>query len=581
VIELLGIAFVGGLITGISPCIIPVLPVIMAGGATDVSRRRPFLIIGGLIVSFTLQEFVGATILNALDLPLSLTKWVGIAALFVLAAALIFPAIGDLVQKPFAKLGSTRYAHRGGGFVLGLSLGLVFAPCAGPVYSAVAAATDKHDISANLLFTALAYAVGAGVPLLILGLLAQRAATRWSRLRPHLPAVRRWAGVIVAATALVIAVGGFDYLQTHTPGFTSALENSVESSACTQLAGLSHEKLNQYVVKMQSDEGHSFSCTGSGSSQSTTVAAGSGSAASSLPQLGHAPNFTGIVSWFNTPGNKPLSLSQLKGKIVLIDFWTYSCINCQRSLPHVEGWYNDYKKDGLVVVGVSTPEFPFEHVVANVQSAASRLGIDYPVAIDNNYGTWDAYNNEYWPAEYLIDQTGEVRAYDFGEGGYSTMESNIRSLLAANGNKNLPARTDVPNKTPTSTSITPESYVGYERLSNEVGTTVQNNKTIVYKAPSTIPANSLAFSGTWTVHSEGAIAGPNATLSLNFTADDVYLVLSGTGTIDVSDNGKFLRKVTVSGVPNLYTLLSGSNLQSGTLTLSMSPGLEAYDFTFG
>jgi cytochrome c biogenesis protein CcdA/thiol-disulfide isomerase/thioredoxin len=581
VIELLAIAFVGGLITGISPCIIPVLPVIMAGGATDTSRRRPFLIIGGLIVSFTLQEFVGATVLNALDLPLSLTKWVGIGALFVLAAALIFPAIGDLVQKPFAKLGATRYAQRGGGFILGLSLGLVFAPCAGPVYSAVAAATDKHDISANLLFTALAYALGAGVPLLILGLLAQRAATRWSRLRPHLPAVRRWAGVIVGATALVIAVGGFDYLQTHTPGFTSALENSVESSACTQLAGLSHEKLNQYVVKMQNDEGHSFSCTGSGSSASTTVAAGNGAAASTLPKLGDAPNFTGIVSWFNTPGNKPLSLSALKGKVVLIDFWTYSCINCQRSLPHVEGWYNDYKKDGLVVVGVSTPEFPFEHVVSNVHSAASRLGIDYPVAIDNNYGTWDAYNNEYWPAEYLIDQTGQVRAYDFGEGGYSTMESNIRSLLAANGVQHLPARTDVPNKTPTSTELTPESYLGYERLANEVGTTVKNNKTMVYKAPSSIPANSLAFNGTWTVHSEKATAGPNATLSLNFTADDVYLVMSGTGTIDVSDNGKFLRKVTVSGVPNLYTLLSASNLQSGTLTLSMSPGLEAYDFTFG
>ena len=134
--------------------------------------------------------------------------------------------------------------------------------------------------------------------------------------------------------------------------------------------------------------------------------------------------------------------------MVLVDFWTYSCINCQRSLPHVEGWYNDYKKDGFVVVGVSAPEFAFEHVVSNVESAAGNLGIDYPVAVDDNLATWDAYNNEYWPAEYLIDPTGVVRAYDFGEGGYGTMESNIRMLLSANGVTDLPPRTDVPDKTP-------------------------------------------------------------------------------------------------------------------------------------
>ena len=168
-----------------------------------------------------------------------------------------------------------------------------------------------------------------------------------------------------------------------------------------------------------------------------------------LPNLGRAPNFTGITAWFNTPGNKPLTLSQLRGKVVLIDFWTYSCINCQRALPHVEGWYNDYKKDGLVVVGVSAPEFAFEHVVSNVVNAAGSLGIDYPVAVDDNLATWDAYNNEYWPAEYLIDPTGIVRAYDFGEGGYSSMENNIRMLLTANGVTDLPPRTDVPNKTPT------------------------------------------------------------------------------------------------------------------------------------
>ncbi|HEY1828017.1 MAG TPA: cytochrome c biogenesis protein DipZ [Acidimicrobiales bacterium] len=610
--ELLAIAFIGGLITGISPCVIPVLPVIMAGGATDGNRRRPFLIMGGLIVSFTLQEFIGSTVLSALGLPQSFLRWFGIGVLFALAVALIVPALGGWLEKPFARLGTMGYATKGGGFVLGLSLGLVFAPCAGPVYSAVAAATSKHDVSATLLFTALSYALGAAIPLLILSLLAQRATTHWSRLRTHLPAVRRWAGVVVLVTTAAIAFGLFDSLQTHLPGYTSTLENHIENTVCTQLTGLDHEKVNQFVATMDHLEGQSFSCTGSNSSQSTTLTAAREAAspttttttapvtaaqaaadkaavkrAKNLPKLGKAPNFTGIVSWFNTPGNKPLSLSQLRGKVVLVDFWTYSCINCQRSLPHVEGWYNDYKNDKFVVVGVSTPEFAFEHVVSNVQNAAHGFGIDYPVAIDNNYGTWDAYNNEYWPAEYLIDPTGQVRAYDFGEGGYSTMEQNIRALVAANGAKVLPPATNVPNKTPTA-QITQETYVGYTEAEGQSadagiwqGTPFVKDRATVYHAPSSIPTNGAALNGTWTDHSQEATAGSNASIGLNFMASDVYLVLSGTGTITITDNGKPLSTVSVHGVPKLYTMFSNSQLSSGLLEMHFSPGLEAYDFTFG
>jgi thiol-disulfide isomerase/thioredoxin len=300
-----------------------------------------------------------------------------------------------------------------------------------------------------------------------------------------------------------------------------------------------------------------------------------------LPNLGRAPNFTGITAWFNTSGDQPLTLSALHGKVVLVDFWTYSCINCQRALPHVESWYNHYKKDGLVVVGVSSPEFAFEHVVSNVESAAGTLGIDYPVAVDDNLATWGAYNNEYWPADYLIDPTGVVRAYNFGEGGYGSMENNIRMLLSANGVTNLPPHTEVPDKTPTSQAMTPESYVGYQRLNNEVGTSVVPDKTIVYHAPTSIPANSLAFGGTWTVHSEGATAGPDATLGLQFTGNDVFLVMGGQGTVGIAYNGRQLTTLNVGGVPKLYTLLSGTSQQSGVLTLTVSPGVEAYDFTFG
>ena len=606
--ELLVVAFLGGLITGVSPCIVPVIPVVIAGGTSTTSRRRPFLIIAGLVLSFSLTVLFAQTVLSFLHLPLNFLFWLGVAMLGAISLGLLIPQLGELLERPFARLGSTRYAKEGGGFVLGLSLGPVFVPCAGPVLTAISVAASHRQVGASALLVTLFYAIGITLPLLILAIVAQRTATSWKSLRSRLPLVRQVAGVVLGIATLAIAFNWLGAVQRDVPGYTSALEDHIEStnSACNQLRQLSGERQNQFAAANAKLEGKKATCSvtdagntqsghlAAGASTTTTTSTSSPRAATSpqkptvfmanktnLPSLGRAPNFTGIAAWLNTPGNQPLSLSELRGKVVLVDFWTYSCINCQRALPHVEAWYKDYKKDGLVIVGVSSPEFAFEHVVSNVQSAAGSLGIDYPVAVDNNLATWDAYNNEYWPAEYLIDPTGVVRAYDFGEGGYGTMESNIRMLLTANGVANLPPRTDVPDKTPTSEAITPESYVGYERLSNEVGTSVAPDKAIVYHPPSSIPSNSLAFGGTWTVHNEGATAGSDATLGLQFTANDVYLVMSGQGTVGVSDNGRHLTTLNIGGVPKLYTLLSGSSLQTGTLTLTLSPGVEAYDFTFG
>jgi cytochrome c biogenesis protein CcdA/thiol-disulfide isomerase/thioredoxin len=602
--ELLLVAFLGGLITGLSPCIVPVIPVVMAGGSADSSRARPFVIIAGLVVSFSLTVLFASSLLTFLHLPGDFLFWLGIALLGVLSVGLIVPAVGDVIERPFARLGSTRYATEGGGFVLGLSLGPVFAPCAGPVLTAITVAAAHHRVGVSALFVTLFYAIGLTVPLLVLAVLAQRATTSWTSLRDHLPVVRQVAGVVLGVATLAIAFNWLGGLQRAVPGYTTALENNIEStdSACNQLQHLSGERQNQFAAANARLEGKKATCsvTDAGNTESGRVATGTTTTTTrratttptqkpatfmsnktNLPRLGRAPNFTGITAWLNTSGDQPLTLSAVRGKVVLIDFWTYSCINCQRALPHVEGWYNDYKKDGLVIVGVSSPEFAFEHVVSNVESAAGGLGIDYPVAVDDNLSTWDAYNNNYWPAEYLIDPDGEVRAYDFGEGGYDSMESNIRMLLSANGVSDLPPRTDVPDKTPTNSAISPETYVGYDRLDNEVGSAVVPDKTISYHAPSMIASNSLAFSGTWTVHSEEATAGPGATLSLEFTADDVYLVMSGQGSVGVSYNGHHVTTLSVSGLPRLYTLLSGDALQNGLLSLSMSAGVEAYDFTFG
>src|ERR1019366_7735785 len=361
--ELLAVAFLGGLITGISPCIVPVLPVVVAGGTAGTSKARPYLILAGLVVSFSLAELLGSTVLSAIGLPQDFLFWLGIGLLSLLALGLMFSIVGEWIEKPFSRLGTSRYADSGGGFVLGLSLGLVFVPCAGPVLGAIATAAANHRVNASSLFVTLFYAAGAALPLLVLAIIAQRATISWKRMRTHLPAIRRVAGAILAVTTLAIALHLLDPLQRDVPGYTTALQDHIESSSSVskQLQALDGEHPNTFAKK-----------------------AATAAKMATLPKLGLAPDFTGIVSWLNPPGDKPLSLAQLKGKVVLVDFWTYSCINCQRSLPHVEGWYNDYKKDGFVVVGVSTPEFAFEHVISNVESSAKYLGLDYPVAIDNN-----------------------------------------------------------------------------------------------------------------------------------------------------------------------------------------------------
>jgi thiol-disulfide isomerase/thioredoxin len=298
-----------------------------------------------------------------------------------------------------------------------------------------------------------------------------------------------------------------------------------------------------------------------------------------LPVYGKAPEFAGITRWLNTPAGAALHLSQLRGKVVLVDFWTYSCINCLRSLPHVEAWYSRYHRAGLDVIGVHTPEFDFEHVAGNVSAAVSRLGVKYPVAMDNGYGTWNAWGNNSWPAEYLIDAHGNVRYGSIGESDYGVTEGAIRALLKSDGAK-LPPSTAIPNRTPMEPT-TPESYLGYERLVRYDGTPVVHDKPATYTYASSLPANHLTYSGQWTVESQDIAAGQNAALRINVSAENAYLVLSGNGTVTATLNGKPLPEQHVAGVPELHTIFAGQNLRRGVLQLGVSPGVKAYAFTFG
>jgi cytochrome c biogenesis protein CcdA/thiol-disulfide isomerase/thioredoxin len=574
VVELVVVGIVAGFLAGISPCILPVLPVVLVAGATgapgasgsspptnvETPARTPrdllarsLAVIGGLVLSFSIIVLAGSEILSLLHLPQDALRDAGIVLLIVVGLGYLIPPLGTLIERPFARVGTRQPSGQAGGFVLGLAVGVLYVPCAGPVLAAIAVVGATHRVGLTAVILTAAFAVGTAVPLLAVAAAGSQLTSRVGAIRRRAPQIRRAGGAVLIVFAVLIASDVLAGLQRDIPGYSTALQGSAKiRKQLNALTGTPHTSLS--------------SCN---------------STATTLVNCGPAPNFTGITAWLNTPGGKPLSLRALRGKVVLVDFWTYSCINCQRSLPHVEAWYSEYAKDGLVVVGVHTPEFAFEHVVSNVRAQAAALGVRYPVAIDDNYATWNAYSNQYWPADYLIDAQGNVRSVHFGEGGYSTMGDLIRQLLqAARPHLSVPSPADVPDKTPTG-ELSPETYVGYDELQYLDPPEVVHDAPAVYRFPTSLPLGTLGLAGTWTDHAQEATAGTGAELELGFLAQDVYLVLGGTGTLDVSYDGHHTQTIDVGGTPRLYTLYQAGSTTTGTLLLRASPGVQAYDFTFG
>ena len=542
---LLLIAFAAGIVTAVSPCVFPVLPILFAGGGSG-GRRKPYAIIAGLVASFATFTLVATWLLNELGLPQDFLRSLSIALLLLVAATLIVPQVGVWVERPLARLSRRAPGDDlGGGFLLGASLGLVFVPCGGPVIGAISANAARLELGWKTVAVTLAYALGAAVPMLAVAVLGQRAVVR---LRPNVPALRMALGVVMAAAALALVFDLDRHLQTWFPDYTHALQVGERSSvARDELTRLQHRGASPFTA---------------------------GASSSGLPDYGAAPDFAGISAWLHS---KPLTMQQLRGKVVLVDFWTYSCINCLRTLPHLEAWDARYRKAGLVIVGVHTPEFAFEHVVSNVREASRKLGVRYPVAIDDGYKTWDAYQNDAWPAEYLIDRRGHVREIKKGEGTYDQTERSIRALLGEPGGMQLAS---VQDRTPTHLT-TPESYLGWLRLDRYVGSPLRVDTYWNYRFPRAIPLNDLAYAGQWRVQRERIVAGSGARLRLHFLAQNVYLVLSGHGHLEVLVGGRRVKTIRVAGLSRLYTLLAYPGLSEGALELRFTPGIAAYAFTFG
>ncbi len=593
-LTLVAIGLVAGLVTGLSPCVLPLLPGILAVSSltptpvgagvgvtagsvgsgdptttapglpptpTTLDRRRPYLIIAGLLTSFTLLTLLGTVLVASLGIPEGILRSVGLVALIVVGIGLMIPAVGHRLEALFYRIPQHGPARGGSAFLFGMTFGVAFVPCAGPVLAAITVLAATQGISTGLVVLTLSFAAGLAVPLL---LVAHLGAGMGRRLAHRMPLIRRVSGAVLVITGVALALGVADIAQRAVPGYVAAVQRSVEDSDAARAA-------------LDSLDG-------------TTAAAGTGTQKSfddcaedpsSLANCGPAPEFTGIVDWLNTPGEAPLTLAglQSQGEVVLVDFWTYSCINCQRTLPYLTAWDAAYRDAGLTIVGVHSPEFAFEREVDNVAQRAADFGVEYPIAIDNDFATWRAYSQRYWPAHYLIDKSGTVRQVHYGEGAYAETEALIRELLAEGGP--APAVASAPATAAPNAARTRETYLGYDRARGYSHEVARDAATVYTQAP---PAgddgqDQVTLAGTWTVLDERIDAGPDASLTLDYSAAKVFLVLGGQGTATVTEDGSTV-EVPVSGAPTLYELRSGDPGRS-QLTVALDEGMSAYAFTFG
>ncbi|WP_253282267.1 cytochrome c biogenesis protein CcdA [Arcanobacterium phocae] len=577
------IGLLGGFITGISPCILPVLPVIFLSGAQGaqttksstapgllsgnlisldsasatssvtakamkpVSKWRPYAVVGGLVLSFTTFTLFGSALLTLLNLPQDFIRWAGVVMLLLIGIAMLVPRLMELLEKPFSRFAKTGNSTSSNGFWLGVVLGAAYVPCAGPVLAAVSVAGTTGKIGADTVALAVSFGIGTAIPLLFFALSGQKLTERISTFRTRQQLIRSIAGIAMIGLALGIVFDVPAKIQRALPDWTSSLQKSTESLYPTQQSG---------------------PCV---------------DGATELANCGQLPEISGAVAWYNTPDNQPLTEADRAKKVTLVDFWAYSCINCQRSIPGIEKLYETYKDSGLQVIGVHSPEYAFEKVPENVKAGGDKLGITYPIAVDSNLVTWQNFDNHYWPAHYLADATGQLRAIKYGEGGEATTERHIRDLLReANPNVTLPEPifSDADDDASARAPRTPETYLGSARAERYAGGSLSNG-TIDASFPESLKPDTFALNGTWKVSPQSITpVSADGKLRLSWRGAHVYLVASGEGTITWNNDGKE-STMKISGVPNAQEIVSTTPGSSGIVELTISPGVELYSFTFG
>jgi cytochrome c biogenesis protein CcdA/thiol-disulfide isomerase/thioredoxin len=589
-------AFIAGAGTAITPCVLPVVPALLASSATG-GRRRPIGIVIGLAATFTIAIVLLAQLVKGVGLASGAARTLAIVVLLVFGLAMLIPSLAARVQAPLSRLARFGPKTRGDGFWSGIgvgaALGFVCAPCAGPILAAVTSVSASSGASARVVLVALSYSAGLSAVMLLYAFAGRTVIDRIRRVGRGY-AVERTLGVILIVTAVAMSLNldvRFEEAlakDTSLPAVLVDPTRALENSTAVQKRLASLRPASRFATAQEAS-------TAPVPTQAEREVAIPGVKTPSLPDLGTAPQFTDNQDWFNTPGDRPLTLTGLRGHVVLVDFWTYTCINCLRTLPFLEGLYADYHRYGLDIVGVETPEFTFEQEASNVAQAIRSDGIHYPVVQDNRYGTWNAWQNEYWPAEYLIDAKGQVRHVQFGEGDYKQSEAAVRALLADAGAGSLPAPMTASAIMPSAGLGTPETYLDPQRASGFVSP-LRSGFHEYPGVTGSLPLNHFALGGSWQVSSEAITpAAQGAFIEGTVQAAKVYLVLTSAGNVPrqarVLLDGQPLPNahagadvkngvVTVTG-QRLYSLISFPDAQQFTFTVQLPPGVSAYDFTFG
>jgi cytochrome c biogenesis protein CcdA/thiol-disulfide isomerase/thioredoxin len=503
-------------------------------------KQRPLGITLGIMTSFTVFTLSISYLEKFFHLDANIFRLLAVIIIGLLGISMMVPAIGTMfenfvnqVLSPFQNKFKKQGTGFGVGYTTGFSIGLVWAPCAGPILATIATLAATQAVDARVVLVTLAYVFGLGIPLFFFSLAGAKVFSKMRQVTKYTGIIQQVFGFIMIVAALliytnydkVIQVKVLDFFPSY-GNFLGKVENNEQ--VAKQLGRLRKDKETK-AMSFENAEG--------------------------LPDRGLAPDFTGISRWLNSDA---LTMSQLQGKVVLVDFWTYSCVNCVRTLPHITGWYEKYKNNNFVVIGVHTPEFAFEKKASNVQNALQEFKINYPVALDNNYGTWQAYDNHYWPAEYLIDSKGHIRHTHFGEGHYDQMELAIRQLLKESGQM-LDGPVGTNEDTTPYYVRTPETYLGKARIERFASNEKITEGKQTFTHPALFAQDTFAYEGSWDITDESAKAQRGSALVFHFKAGKVFLVI-GPGV-----KGNQI-KVFIDGKP-IDESMAGADVKNGRIIL--------------
>ncbi len=565
-IVLLLFAFLAGIVTILSPCILPILPVVLQGTVSD-GKRKPFGIVVGFIISFTFFTVLTSTLVKATGINPDFLRYASIFIIAFLGISLIVPQLQKLSEILFSKLARlTPNASKSNGFlgglIVGLSIGLIWTPCVGPILAAVISLSLTTTITGAVVFITLAYALGTAIPMIGIIYLGRSLFTKVPFLFANLANIQKIFGVLMILTALAIATNTDrriqEFLLIKFPQWG---------------AGLTQLEDNKFVRK-----------------ELEVLQDNKGKAELTLTQP--APELIVGGEWFNS---EPRTMASLKGKVVLVDFWTYTCINCIRTLPYLREWNEKYKDKGLVIVGVHSPEFEFEKSPDNVKKAIEDYKLTYPVMQDNDFATWRAYSNRYWPAKYLVDAKGNVRYTHFGEGDYDETEKEIQKLLKES-NETLQLGS-IENPEYEIQTRTPELYLGYGRMDAiNVKESINNDTIQTYTPRQSAPfKNTFDYSGRVLIADEYANPQANTKLRLRYESKNVFLVMrstSGESKVKIYLDDKLVTSayagedvkegsVTIRK-DQLYKLIQSPQQEEHVLTIEfLDDKTEIFAFTFG